>query len=107
MNIVPMINDNKFIRPTTFTTVVIIRAVQSQKDHTVGLLSLALDHTTISRLFRLLRRILQVRYEIGTFVGLLQPGEHHFCARDVFLWIFEVLEEGILIPCDTLIKINY
>lgn len=47
-------------------------------------------------------RRFQVSDEIGALGGLLQTGEDHLGAGDVLLRVFQVLEEGVLAPGDSL-----
>lgn len=45
---------------------------------------------------------LEVRDQIGALSGLLQTGEDHLGSGDVLLGVFQVLEQGVLVPRDTL-----
>lgn len=45
---------------------------------------------------------LEVRDQIGALSGLLQAGEDHLGSGDVLLGVFQVLEQGVLVPRDAL-----
>lgn len=47
-------------------------------------------------------RRFQVSDEITTLIGLLEASEDHLGAGDVLLWIFQILEEGVLAPGNSL-----
>lgn len=47
-----------------------------------------------------LGRRLKVGYKISTIILLLEAGEDHLCAGNVFLGVLQVNEEGILVPYD-------
>lgn len=51
-----------------------------------------------SRFFLLLRLLPQEGDQVVPILGLLQPSKSHLRAGNVFLWIFEVLKQGVFVP---------
>ena len=55
---------------------------------------------------RLFGLLLEEGDEVVAVLGLLETTESHLGARDVLLGVLEVLEEGVLVPSDTLVYVG-
>lgn len=55
---------------------------------------------------RLSTRVLEVGNEVVSVLGLLQATEGHLGAGDVLLGVLEVVEEGLVVPLDTLLLVG-
>jgi hypothetical protein len=58
------------------------------------------EHHLIAYLF------LEIGDEVVAILVLLQAGEGHFSARDVFLGVLQVLKHGVLVPGDGLLHVS-
>ena len=45
---------------------------------------------------------LKVSNEVSTFLGFLQTSKNHFSTGDVFLGVFQIFKQGVLVPGDSL-----
>lgn len=55
----------------------------------------------------LLGCILKESDDVVTVLWLLKTSEGHLSSRNVLLWVFKVIEQSVLIPCDALLYVGF